>query len=90
MRLDILDKIHSGHLGVTKCRESVLPDMEFQIILNLAQGDFRSFDSSTRRLHPRYPQADGGIQRAVITVKSLLQKSNDPYRSERWRIDPLH
>jgi transposase InsO family protein len=45
--------------------------------------EFSKFSSSYGFKHqkssPRYPQANGKIERAVKTMKSLLKKSKDPY-----------
>ncbi|CAB3981206.1 Transposon Ty3-G Gag-Pol poly [Paramuricea clavata] len=133
MRLDILSKIHSGHLGITKCREEqerqcggLLKGKTYLIIIDYFSGypeiallnsitstsvimhmkscfarhgipdrvisdngpqfssvEFSKFSSSYGFKHqtssPRYPQANGKIERAVKTVKSLLKKSKDQY-----------
>lgn len=190
MRLDILSKIHSGHLGITKCRErarmsvwwpgmskqiddlvrncnecvkerknkveplisSILPDRPWQklctdlfelngktyliivdyfsrypeiALLNsttstsvithmkscfarhgipdivmsdngtqFSSNEFSKFTFSYGFKHqtssPRYPQANGEIERAVKTVKSLLKKSKDPYIAlMAYRATPL-
>ena len=190
MRLDILNKIHTGHLGITKCRErartlvwwpgmskqvedlvkncqvcikqrqnkaeplisSVLPERPWQnicadlfelngktylivvdyfsrypeiavlnsttssdVIIHMKScfarhgipekvisdngpqfrsADFMKFSLSYGFRHqtssPRYPQANGEIERSVKTVKSLLKKSQDPYIAlMAYRASPL-
>ena len=190
MRLDILDKIHTGHLGITKCREkartsvwwpgmnkqvedlvkncqvcikqrqnkaeplisSVLPEIPWQNICadlfelsgktylivvdyfsrypeiaflksttssdlithmkscfarhgipekvisdngpQFKSADFMKFSLSYGFRHqtssPRYPQANGEIERSVKTVKSLLKKSQDLYIAlMAYRASPL-
>jgi hypothetical protein len=56
--------------------------------------EFSKFSSSYGFKHqkssPRYPQANGKIERAVKTMKSLLKKSKDPYISlMAYRDTPL-
>ena len=53
------------------------PQYASQQFKNFAEEyNFTSITSS-----PRYPQANGEAERAVRTIKSLLNKSPDPYRA---------
>ena len=50
----------------------------------------KEFDFQHQTSSPNYPQSNGGVERAVKTVKSMLEKAKDPYMSLlSYRLTPL-
>ncbi|KAG1671242.1 Transposon Ty3-I Gag-Pol polyprotein [Nymphon striatum] len=100
LRTSILEKIHEGHQGITKCRalarESVWwPGLSSEL-KNLVENsrEFLNFTNCYNFTHitssPHHPQGNGEAERAVQTVKNLLQKSSDPYAALlNYRASPL-
>ena len=51
------------------------PQFSAEIFTQFAQ----NFDFQHQTSSPNYPQGNGEIERAVKTVKSMLEKATDPY-----------
>ncbi|XP_072040672.1 uncharacterized protein [Amphiura filiformis] len=99
MRLEILESIHQGHLGVSKCRARARisvwwPGMSKTIEEMFSAAIFRKFATTYGFAHttssPLYPQANGEAERAVRTIKGLLKKNSDSYLALlSYRSTPL-
>ena len=110
---DILQKLHSGHQGINKCKRRAAQSVwwpglnknletmvsncstccKMQLLHDVRQwstisaNTFSSFAKEYGFTHymssPRYPQANGEVERGIRTVKILLKKaeenSEDPY-----------
>ena len=77
LRRQLLSKLHSGHQGITKCRE-------------LASQSAKDYEFRHIMRSPYFPQGNGEAERAVGTIKRLLEKGGDPYKALlAYRCTPL-
>ncbi|XP_049520589.1 uncharacterized protein LOC119443895 [Dermacentor silvarum] len=65
----------SGHFAVV-CRKKAAGERKKEYKLFARNYGFRAVTSS-----PRYPQANGEVERMVQTIKGLITKAKDPYLS---------
>ena len=100
LRMDMLNKIHHGHLGMTKCRARAQQSVWWPG-LSLAIQDLVGNCQTCKEQLPdkREPlmasplhvdQSNGEAERAVRTVKNILKKNDDPYMGlMAYRSTPL-
>ena len=85
-----LNQIHEGYQGINKCRERAKisvwwPGLGAKFAQFAKEWEFQHSTSS-----PRYPQANGEVERAVKTVKNFLKKEQDPTKALlAYRSTPL-
>ncbi|KAE8284596.1 Retrovirus-related Pol polyprotein from transposon 17.6 Protease [Larimichthys crocea] len=97
LRADILQKLHEGHLGITKCRERAKQSVWWPSLNKELTQLIESCDTCSRErvnfkepLQPTDFPSNGEAERAVRTVKALLKKSSDPYLAlMAYRAAPL-
>ena len=71
MRLQILDCIHTGHLGITKCRSRVRTSVWSP------SSSFQQHTISHVTSSQKYPQANGEVERAARTAKFMFRKNEE-------------
>ena len=70
--------------------ESLTSDDEPQYTADMFKTFAKQYGFTHLTSSPRYPQGNGAAERAVRTVKSLLEKSDDPYVAlMSYRSTPL-